>query len=127
MGTGNPRFCGDEEYPPALIRLVDKPNCTINAYNHRQKPSASEDKAGWLQRGAELLRFLHLCSCSKHFLSLAGSYVFGFAVGFSSPAESGILEDLGLTSAEGELPLVGNTAPNIEAETICDQEFIKDA
>ncbi|GMH07771.1 hypothetical protein Nepgr_009611 [Nepenthes gracilis] len=34
------------------------------------------------------------------FVAVCGSYVFGSAVGFSSPAESGIIADLGLTLAE---------------------------
>ncbi|KAL3832955.1 hypothetical protein ACJIZ3_007691 [Penstemon smallii] len=45
------------------------------------------------------------------FVAVSGSYVFGSAVGFSSPAESGILEDLGLSSAEyslfGSLSTIG--------------------
>ncbi|XAR52551.1 hypothetical protein NMG60_11020689 [Bertholletia excelsa] len=34
------------------------------------------------------------------FVAVCGSYVFGSAVGFSSPAESGIMDDLGLSLAE---------------------------
>ncbi|XP_057807735.1 sugar transporter ERD6-like 5 isoform X3 [Salvia miltiorrhiza] len=34
------------------------------------------------------------------FVAVSGSYVFGCAVGFSSPAQSGILTDLGLTLSE---------------------------
>lgn len=34
------------------------------------------------------------------FVAVCGSYVFGTAVGYSSPAESGILIDLGLSLAE---------------------------
>ncbi|KAH6784881.1 Major facilitator superfamily protein [Perilla frutescens var. hirtella] len=37
------------------------------------------------------------------FVAVSGSYVFGSAVGFSSPAQSGILNDLGLTLAEYSL------------------------
>ncbi|XP_020540483.1 sugar transporter ERD6-like 5 [Jatropha curcas] len=33
-------------------------------------------------------------------VAVSGSYVFGNAVGYSSPAESGIVDDLGLTTAE---------------------------
>ncbi|KAM7511807.1 hypothetical protein LguiB_010682 [Lonicera macranthoides] len=34
------------------------------------------------------------------FIAVSGSYVFGSAVGFSSPAQSGIMDDLGLSLAE---------------------------
>uniref|UniRef100_A0A7N2LAP8 Major facilitator superfamily (MFS) profile domain-containing protein n=1 Tax=Quercus lobata TaxID=97700 RepID=A0A7N2LAP8_QUELO len=34
-------------------------------------------------------------------VAVSGSYVFGTAVGYSSPAQSGIMDDLGLTVAEG--------------------------
>ncbi|KAL6493859.1 hypothetical protein OROGR_031768 [Orobanche gracilis] len=34
------------------------------------------------------------------FVAVSGSFVFGSAVGYSSPAQSGILDDLGLTVAE---------------------------
>ncbi|KAL0397585.1 UNVERIFIED_CONTAM: Sugar transporter ERD6-like 5 [Sesamum calycinum] len=37
------------------------------------------------------------------FVAVSGSYVFGCAVGYSSPAQSGILDDLGLTLAEYSL------------------------
>ncbi|KAL8496044.1 hypothetical protein ACS0TY_019956 [Phlomoides rotata] len=37
------------------------------------------------------------------FIAVAGSYAFGSAVGFSSPAQSGILQDLGLTLPEYSL------------------------
>ncbi|KAL9175524.1 hypothetical protein ABFS82_02G117900 [Erythranthe guttata] len=37
------------------------------------------------------------------FVAVLGSYVFGSAVGFSSPAQSGILDDLGLSLAEYSL------------------------
>ncbi|KAL3622526.1 hypothetical protein CASFOL_033937 [Castilleja foliolosa] len=37
------------------------------------------------------------------FVAVSGSYVFGCAVGYSSPAQSGILDDLGLTVAEYSL------------------------
>ncbi|KAL7120519.1 hypothetical protein ACP275_02G127800 [Erythranthe tilingii] len=37
------------------------------------------------------------------FVAVSGSYVFGSAVGFSSPAQSGILDDLGLSLAEYSL------------------------
>ncbi|KAJ0080563.1 hypothetical protein Patl1_22727 [Pistacia atlantica] len=33
-------------------------------------------------------------------VAVCGSYVYGHAVGYSSPAESGIVEDLGLTTAQ---------------------------
>lgn len=36
-------------------------------------------------------------------VAVCGSYVFGSAVGYSSPAQSGIMDDLGLTSAEYSL------------------------
>ncbi|GLT78954.1 hypothetical protein SLA2020_504710 [Shorea laevis] len=36
-------------------------------------------------------------------IAICGSYVFGHAVGYSSPAESGIIKDLGLTSSEYSL------------------------
>ncbi|XP_038715686.1 sugar transporter ERD6-like 5 isoform X1 [Tripterygium wilfordii] len=37
------------------------------------------------------------------FVAVAGSYVFGSAVGYSSPAQSGIIKDLGLSVAEYSL------------------------
>ncbi|KAK4414476.1 Sugar transporter ERD6-like 5 [Sesamum alatum] len=37
------------------------------------------------------------------FVAVSGSYVFGCAVGYSSPAQAGILDDLGLTLAEYSL------------------------
>ncbi|XP_056166023.1 sugar transporter ERD6-like 5 isoform X1 [Syzygium oleosum] len=36
-------------------------------------------------------------------VAVSGSYVFGSAVGYSSPAQSGIMDDLGLTSAQYSL------------------------
>ncbi|PIN08555.1 putative transporter (major facilitator superfamily) [Handroanthus impetiginosus] len=58
------------------------------------------------------------------FVAVAGSYVFGSAVGYSSPAQSGILEDLGLTLAEyslfGSISTIGAMVGAIVSGKIAD-------
>ncbi|GKV49211.1 hypothetical protein SLEP1_g55973 [Rubroshorea leprosula] len=34
------------------------------------------------------------------FVAVCGSFVFGIALGYSSPAETGIMDDLGISAAE---------------------------
>ncbi|KAL0425634.1 UNVERIFIED_CONTAM: Sugar transporter ERD6-like 5 [Sesamum radiatum] len=47
------------------------------------------------------------------FVAVSGSYVFGCAVGYSSPAQSGILDDLGLTLAEVPVYIAEITPKNL--------------
>uniref|UniRef100_A0A7N2L475 Uncharacterized protein n=1 Tax=Quercus lobata TaxID=97700 RepID=A0A7N2L475_QUELO len=55
------------------------------------------DDGGESQSGSSLATGVVVLST---LVAVSGSYVFGIAVGYSSPAQSGILDDLGLTVAE---------------------------
>ncbi|XP_074358491.1 uncharacterized protein LOC141697834 isoform X2 [Apium graveolens] len=47
-----------------------------------------------------LMRVSRLLVVFSTLMAVSGSYVFGSAIGFSSPAQTGIMDDLGLSLAQ---------------------------
>ncbi|KAH0994767.1 hypothetical protein GBA52_018631 [Prunus armeniaca] len=80
---------------PLLVKNIDSES-QIYGYGGRGENSGAgnEQQSGTFSSSATTMVVL------SSLVAVSGSYVFGSAVGYSSPARSGVMDDLGLTVAE---------------------------
>ncbi|CAB4315546.1 unnamed protein product [Prunus armeniaca] len=80
---------------PLLVKNIDSES-QVYGYGGRGENSGAgnEQQSGTFSSSATTMVVL------SSLVAVSGSYVFGSAVGYSSPARSGVMDDLGLTVAE---------------------------